>query len=231
MASERLSRNHDSWTASSASLIPDSMDHPRFQITNGPLGSTRSNRGGYRGRRCDISGRGNRGSVSTGAVDPLPEINGLCKEYGLWFHVDGAYGGFAAAVPQAQDDLLGLSLADSVAVDPHKWLYAPLEAGCALVTRFGNAVRRFRVSPSLPPFRGEGYELCRLWSPELATFPCPESLACTKARRSCWYRNVIAEDNLGIPLHIAFSRQFVAPTAPSEQRGTPGSAAGCRHHR
>ena len=76
---------------------------------------------------------GTAGSVSTGAVDPLPEISALCKEYGVWFHVDGAYGGFAAAVPQAPDDLRGLSQADSVAVDPHKWLYAPLEAGCALV--------------------------------------------------------------------------------------------------
>ena len=51
----------------------------------------------------------------------------------MWFHVDGAYGGFAAAVPDAPEDLRGLSQADSVAVDPHKWLYAPLEAGCALV--------------------------------------------------------------------------------------------------
>lgn len=76
---------------------------------------------------------GTAGSVSTGAVDPLPEISSLCKEYGVWFHVDGAYGGFAAAVPDAPDDLRGLSQADSVAVDPHKWLYAPLEAGCALV--------------------------------------------------------------------------------------------------
>ena len=76
---------------------------------------------------------GTAGSVSTGAVDPLPEIGALCKEYGVWFHVDGAYGGFAAAVPQAPADLHGLRLADSVAVDPHKWLYAPLEAGCALV--------------------------------------------------------------------------------------------------
>ena len=76
---------------------------------------------------------GTAGSVSTGAVDPLPEISALCKEYGVWFHVDGAYGGFAAAVPQASDDLRGLNQADSVAVDPHKWLYAPLEAGCALV--------------------------------------------------------------------------------------------------
>jgi aromatic-L-amino-acid/L-tryptophan decarboxylase len=51
----------------------------------------------------------------------------------VWFHVDGAYGGFAAAVPEAPDDLRALSHADSVAVDPHKWLYVPLEAGCALV--------------------------------------------------------------------------------------------------
>ena len=76
---------------------------------------------------------GTAGSVSTGAVDHLPEIAELCREYGAWFHVDGAYGGFAACVPEAPMDLHGLSQADSVAVDPHKWLYAPLEAGCALV--------------------------------------------------------------------------------------------------
>lgn len=76
---------------------------------------------------------GTAGSVSTGAVDPLRDIAAICREYGAWFHVDGAYGGFAAAVPEAPDDLRGLSDADSVAVDPHKWLYAPLEAGCALV--------------------------------------------------------------------------------------------------
>jgi aromatic-L-amino-acid/L-tryptophan decarboxylase len=76
---------------------------------------------------------GTAGSVSTGAVDPLREIAAVCREYGAWFHVDGAYGGFAAAVPEASDDLRALSQADSVAVDPHKWLYAPLEAGCALV--------------------------------------------------------------------------------------------------
>jgi len=80
---------------------------------------------------CLVVGTG--GSVSTGAIDPLPEISALCKEYGVWFHVDGAYGGFAAAVAEAPNDLRGLVQADSVAVDPHKWLYAPLEAGCALV--------------------------------------------------------------------------------------------------
>jgi glutamate/tyrosine decarboxylase-like PLP-dependent enzyme len=76
---------------------------------------------------------GTAGSVSTGAVDPLQDIAAICRDFGAWFHVDGAYGGFATAVPDAPQDLRGLRLADSVAVDPHKWLYAPLEAGCALV--------------------------------------------------------------------------------------------------
>jgi aromatic-L-amino-acid/L-tryptophan decarboxylase len=76
---------------------------------------------------------GTAGSVSTGAVDPLLELAALCAEEGLWFHVDGAYGGFAACLPEASEDLKALALADSVAVDPHKWLYVPVEAGCALV--------------------------------------------------------------------------------------------------
>ncbi len=80
---------------------------------------------------------GTAGSVSTGAVDPLPEIAAICRTHGAWFHVDGAYGGLAAAIPDAPQDLRGLGQADSVAVDPHKWLYAPLEAGCALIRDAG----------------------------------------------------------------------------------------------
>ena len=76
---------------------------------------------------------GTAGTVSTGAVDPLLEIAAVCNEFGLWFHVDGAYGALAARVPGAPADLRGIEHADSVAVDPHKWLYAPLEAGCVLV--------------------------------------------------------------------------------------------------
>jgi glutamate/tyrosine decarboxylase-like PLP-dependent enzyme len=83
---------------------------------------------------------GTAGTVSTGAVDPLPEIASIARDEGLWFHVDGAYGGFAALAPDAPDDLRGIREADSVAVDPHKWLYAPLEAGCTLV-RDRNALR------------------------------------------------------------------------------------------
>jgi aromatic-L-amino-acid/L-tryptophan decarboxylase len=76
---------------------------------------------------------GTAGSVSTGAIDPLHEIGAICREHGIWFHIDGAYGGFAAAVPDLEPELAAIGMADSVAVDPHKWLYAPLEAGCALV--------------------------------------------------------------------------------------------------
>jgi aromatic-L-amino-acid decarboxylase len=83
--------------------------------------------------RIPIAVVGTAGTVSTGAIDPLPAIAAFCRENQVWFHVDGAYGGFAAMVDSAPDDLRGLSRADSVAIDPHKWLYAPLEAGCALV--------------------------------------------------------------------------------------------------
>ena len=76
---------------------------------------------------------GTGGSVSTGAIDPLPELRRICDERSLWLHVDGAYGAFAALLPDAPPDLKALATADSVALDPHKWLYAPLEAGCALV--------------------------------------------------------------------------------------------------
>jgi len=76
---------------------------------------------------------GTGGSVSTGAIDPLREIAEICREYDLWFHIDGAYGAPAAVLPEAHEDFQAIQVADSVAIDPHKWLYAPLEAGCALV--------------------------------------------------------------------------------------------------
>jgi len=90
---------------------------------------------------------GNAGTVSTGVVDPLEEIAAICREAGVWFHVDGAYGGFAAALPDADADLRALAQADSVALDPHKWLYAPLEAGCVLVRDAGALSNAFSYHP------------------------------------------------------------------------------------
>lgn len=90
---------------------------------------------------------GTAGTVSTGAVDPLEKIAAICRRYGLWFHVDGAYGGFAAALPESDPGLAGIALADSVAVDHHKWLYAPLEAGCVLVRDMAHLSDAFAYHP------------------------------------------------------------------------------------
>jgi glutamate/tyrosine decarboxylase-like PLP-dependent enzyme len=73
------------------------------------------------------------GTVNTGAIDPLNDIADICKDYNLWFHVDAAYGGFAALSKKVKPLLKGLNRADSIALDPHKWLYIPYEAGCVLV--------------------------------------------------------------------------------------------------
>ncbi len=99
---------------------------------------------------------GTAGGVSTGAVDPLAELAAFCREHGLWLHVDGAYGGLAAGVPGAPEELQGLALADSVAVDPHKWLYAPLEAGCTLVRDPKLLLNAFSYRPPYYNFDTDG---------------------------------------------------------------------------
>jgi len=73
------------------------------------------------------------GTTNSGAIDPLPEIADLCGQHGVWLHVDAAYGGFAALTPQGRELLRGLERADSLTLDPHKWLYCPMGVGCALV--------------------------------------------------------------------------------------------------
>ena len=95
---------------------------------------------------------GTAGSVSTGAIDPLPEIEQICRAFNLWFHVDGAYGAFAAALPDASINLRALSKADSLALDPHKWLYAPLEAGCVFVRDAKILFETFSYRPSYYKF-------------------------------------------------------------------------------
>jgi glutamate/tyrosine decarboxylase-like PLP-dependent enzyme len=119
---------------------------------------------------------GTAGSVSTGAIDPLDAIADLCRTHGLWFHVDGAYGAFAAAADDPPADLRALARADSVALDPHKWLYAPLEAGCLLV-RDGQTLRRaFAYHPpyyhfgeaatnfvDLGPQNSRGFRALKVW--------------------------------------------------------------------
>jgi aromatic-L-amino-acid/L-tryptophan decarboxylase len=88
------------------------------------------------------------GTTGTGAVDPLPALRRVCDDEGLWLHVDGAYGAAAMLSARGREELHGLELADSLTLDPHKWLFQPLEVGCLLV-RDGAALRRtFSVAPS-----------------------------------------------------------------------------------
>ena len=119
---------------------------------------------------------GTAGTVSTGAVDPLPDLAAFCQERQLWFHVDGAYGAFAAGIKEAPADLMGLTAADSVAVDPHKWLYTPLEAGCALVRDPAALRNAFSYHPpyysfdveatnyyDLGPQNSRGFRALKIW--------------------------------------------------------------------
>lgn len=73
------------------------------------------------------------GTVNTGAIDDLEGIADLCAQEGLWLHVDGCIGALLAIAPQGRALVRGLARADSIALDPHKWLHAPFEVGCALV--------------------------------------------------------------------------------------------------
>ena len=82
--------------------------------------------------------------MNTGAIDPLDELADLCAREGLWFHVDGAYGALASVSPKLEPLFAGLERADSVAADPHKWLYVPYEAGATLVREPGRMAEAFR---------------------------------------------------------------------------------------
>jgi aromatic-L-amino-acid decarboxylase len=116
------------------------------------------------------------GTVNTGSIDPLAPIAEVCRREDLWLHVDAAYGGPAALVPAVAHLYDGLERADSVAIDPHKWMYVPVECGCALV-RDQRAMRdTFSLVPpylrddtALPWFsefgiqQSRGFKALKLW--------------------------------------------------------------------
>jgi len=87
----------------------------------------------------------NAGTTNTGAVDPLPELAELCEREELWLHVDGAYGAAAVLTDRGRVLLEGLERADSITLDPHKWLFQPYELGCLLVRDARHLVQAFRV--------------------------------------------------------------------------------------
>src|SRR4051812_15483385 len=85
----------------------------------------------------------NAGTVMTGAVDPLRDVSEVARQFNLWMHVDGAYGGFATIAPSAKALFSGLESADSITLDAHKWLYLPIDCGCVLYRDSASAVPVF----------------------------------------------------------------------------------------
>src|SRR5437588_7930736 len=91
---------------------------------------------------------GTAGTVETGAIDPLPQIADVCDRHGLWFHVDAAYGGPAVLTEDLRPLFEGIERADSIAFDPHKWIYTPHSGGCVLVRDLQTLNDAFAVNPA-----------------------------------------------------------------------------------
>ena len=87
----------------------------------------------------------NAGTPTRGAVDPLSALADICAAERVWYHIDAAYGGFAVLTPRGAAALEGIGRADSINVDPHKWLFQPYEAGCILVRDGGTLERAFAI--------------------------------------------------------------------------------------
>ena len=104
---------------------------------------------------------GTAGDVSTGVVDDLQGISEICKRHQLWFHIDGAYGVPASVIPAYKSLFTGLDEADSIALDPHKWLYSPLEAGCTLVKNPQHLLDTFSSHPEYYNFSTSEEEIAQ----------------------------------------------------------------------
>jgi len=89
----------------------------------------------------------NAGAVNTGAIDDLRALAHFCKREKLWFHIDGCIGALIAIAPKNGSLVDGLDLGDSIALDPHKWLHAPFEVGCAIVRNASDHLNTFSISP------------------------------------------------------------------------------------
>jgi glutamate/tyrosine decarboxylase-like PLP-dependent enzyme len=114
---------------------------------------------------------GNAGATNTGAVDPLEAIANFCESQGIWLHVDAAYGGFAILTDHGRSLFRGIERADSIAMDAHKWLFQPFEAGCLMVKDVRKLEEAFSVQPEYlqdtrwgrdhPNFGDRGLQLSR----------------------------------------------------------------------
>ena len=107
------------------------------------------------------------GTTNTGAIDPLRALAQLCREQGLWLHVDGAYGAAAVIAGRGRELLAGLELADSLSLDPHKWLFQPYEMGCCWCAIASTCAKRSGFCRSI--------SRTLIYTPRSSTSPITES--------------------------------------------------------
>lgn len=100
----------------------------------------------------------NAGTTNTGSVDPMPEIAAVCEQEDVWMHVDAAYGGFAILTDMGRRALGGIERADSVTLDPHKWLFVPFECGCLLARDPNRLKAAFQIFPEYLADAQTGHE-------------------------------------------------------------------------
>src|SRR3984957_5396515 len=139
----------------------------------------------------------NAGSVKTGAIDPLGDLAEFCRQEGLWLHVDGAYGGFGALDPRLAHWYAGIERADSVALDPHKWLAVAIGCSCALVRQGSLLQDTYKLIPpylSLPPGQGFAGEV---WSPHRGAEQTRDS---GRALKTLW--NIQQAGKTGLADHV-----------------------------
>jgi glutamate/tyrosine decarboxylase-like PLP-dependent enzyme len=106
---------------------------------------------------------GSAGTINTGAIDDLKALANLCDREGLWFHVDGAIGAVAVLAENVKEQLAGIEKADSVALDLHKWMHIPFEAGCVLVRHDEAHRKTFSLTPEYLEHNTRGLAAGRLW--------------------------------------------------------------------
>jgi glutamate/tyrosine decarboxylase-like PLP-dependent enzyme len=106
---------------------------------------------------------GNAGTVNTGAIDPLDELADIAAQYGMWYHVDGAFGALTYLSPDLRPGVAAITRADSLAFDLHKWVYVPFEAGCILVRDEPAHRHTFSLTPDYLQHADRGVAAGSMW--------------------------------------------------------------------
>ncbi len=109
---------------------------------------------------------GSAGTVNTGAIDDLNALADLCRDEDLWFHVDGAIGAVAVLAENVKPQLAGIERADSIALDLHKWMHIPFEAGCAIIRSEKAHRNTFSLTPEYLAHETRGLAAGHLWFSE-----------------------------------------------------------------